>query len=223
MRAEPNTVTARPTRASASKPSTNSPMMRSTRQGSVWTKPGSLLALRAGPRRPGACASRRGPLAVTRPRRSCWVGVPLARRGSCPPGPSASTLPPESTTPMRSARDRAGQHARRPAAPTSARSAAWCATRRAPAPRAAASSATSAMPAQRSRSTDEGALADLHRAHAVGDRRRRVVEAHAAALGERAVGVGPGGGLGAPDLRRGARASRRPAPRPRAARRRRSA
>ena len=41
-RALPNTDTARPHRARASKPSTNSERMRSARHGSVWTKAGSL-------------------------------------------------------------------------------------------------------------------------------------------------------------------------------------
>ncbi len=38
VRAEPNTVTAGPTSASASKPSTNSPVMRRIRHGSVCRK-----------------------------------------------------------------------------------------------------------------------------------------------------------------------------------------
>ena len=69
----------------------------------------------------------------------------------------------------------------------------------------------------------ERALADLHRARAVGDRHRRVVEAHAPALGERALRVGRGRRLGAVGARPGEPRAGRPAPRPRAARRRRPA
>ena len=57
-----------PMRASTSKPSTNSPMMRSTRQGSVWTKPGSSCRCS----RPSSAWRMRcsaGPLVVTRPTR----------------------------------------------------------------------------------------------------------------------------------------------------------
>ena len=49
----------------------------------------------------------------------------------------------------------------------------------------------------------ERALADLHRARAVGDRRGRVVEAHPAAFRKRALRVGRGGGLGPVDPRQG--------------------
>ena len=68
----------------------------------------------------------------------------------------------------------------------------------------------------------ERALADLQRAHAVGDRLRRAVEPHALARGERAVRVVARRRLGAPDARRRRATRRRRAPCPRAARRRRS-
>ena len=62
------------------------------------------------------------------------------------------------------------------------------------------SSLTSAIPAQRLAQHREGALADLQRPHAVGDRLRRAVEPHALACGERAVRVVARRGLGSPHL-----------------------